>query len=95
MTAEKRAALRKLIPAMRRARRIHFVGIGGAGMAGIAEVLLNEGYEISGSDIAESANTRRLRELGAKVFIGMPSPTWLMSAWRWSPPLWRQITRKL
>ncbi len=70
MTAEKRAALRKLIPAMRRVRRIHFVGIGGAGMAGIAEVLLNEGYEISGSDIAESANTRRLRELGAKVFIG-------------------------
>lgn len=70
MTAEKRAALRKMIPEMRRVRRIHFVGIGGAGMAGIAEVLLNEGYEISGSDIADSANTRRLRELGATIAIG-------------------------
>ena len=39
------------IPEMRRVKRIHFVGIGGAGMGGIAEVLLNEGYEISGSDI--------------------------------------------
>ena len=70
MTAEKRAALRKLIPEMRRVRRIHFVGIGGAGMAGIAEVLLNEGYEISGSDIADGANTKRLRQLGATIFIG-------------------------
>ena len=70
MTAEKRAALRKVIPEMRRVRRIHFVGIGGAGMAGIAEVLLNEGYEISGSDIADGANTKRLRQLGATIFIG-------------------------
>jgi UDP-N-acetylmuramate--alanine ligase len=57
-------------PLMRRVSRIHFLGIGGAGMAGIAEVLLNQGYAISGSDIAESANTSRLRELGATVFIG-------------------------
>lgn len=58
------------VPEMRRVRRIHFVGIGGAGMAGIAEVLLNQGYQVSGSDIAENANTQRLRQLGAKVAIG-------------------------
>ncbi|HEX9184308.1 MAG TPA: Mur ligase domain-containing protein, partial [Burkholderiales bacterium] len=50
-------------------RRIHFVGIGGAGMSGIAEVLLNLGYEVSGSDLAENAATRRLKELGAKVTL--------------------------
>ena len=58
------------VPEMRRIKRIHFVGIGGAGMCGIAEVLLNQGYEISGSDIAESEVTRRLRSLGADVRIG-------------------------
>jgi len=58
------------VPEMRRIRRIHFVGIGGAGMSGIAEVLLNQGYGISGSDLAESANVLRLRELGAEVWIG-------------------------
>jgi len=51
-------------------RHIHFVGIGGAGMSGIAEVLLNQGYTISGSDLGESATTRRLESLGAKVCIG-------------------------
>lgn len=58
------------VPEMRRVKRIHFVGIGGAGMAGIAEVLLNQGYQISGSDIAENANTARLRELGACIKLG-------------------------
>jgi len=58
------------IPRMRRISRIHFVGIGGAGMCGIAEVLLNQGYQISGSDIKPSANTIRLEGLGAKVFFG-------------------------
>lgn len=58
------------IPEMRRVRRIHFVGIGGAGMGGIAEVLLNQGYQIAGSDIAENNNTQRLREFGAEIFIG-------------------------
>jgi len=58
------------VPEMRRIRRIHFVGIGGAGMCGIAEVLLNQGYEISGSDIAESPTTRRLEELGAIIQMG-------------------------
>lgn len=51
-------------------RRIHMVGIGGAGMSGIAEVLLSEGYEISGSDMAESSVVRQLRELGATVAVG-------------------------
>lgn len=51
-------------------RHIHMVGIGGAGMSGIAEVLLNLGYEISGSDMCDSAVVRRLRELGARVAVG-------------------------
>ncbi len=51
-------------------RRVHFVGIGGAGMSGIAEVLSNLKFEVSGSDMQESANTRRLSELGVKVAIG-------------------------
>ncbi|MEO0002838.1 MAG: hypothetical protein RLZZ22_530 [Pseudomonadota bacterium] len=51
-------------------RHIHFVGIGGAGMSGIAEVLLNLGYRISGSDLGDSAVTRRLIELGARVHQG-------------------------
>jgi UDP-N-acetylmuramate--alanine ligase len=51
-------------------QRIHFVGIGGIGMSGIAEVLLNLGYKISGSDLRSSAVTRRLAELGATIFEG-------------------------
>jgi UDP-N-acetylmuramate--alanine ligase len=51
-------------------RRIHFVGIGGSGMSGIAEVMLNLGYEVSGSDLAENAATRRLAGLGARVARG-------------------------
>ena len=49
---------------------IHFVGIGGIGMSGIAEVLHNLGYKVQGSDVAEGANTRRLADLGIKVAIG-------------------------
>ena len=51
-------------------RHIHFVGIGGSGMSGIAEVLLNQGYQISGSDLGENAATRRLEAMGAQVFKG-------------------------
>lgn len=58
------------VPEMRRIRTIHFVGIGGVGMCGIAEVLVNQGYRITGSDLKESANTERLAALGAKIFIG-------------------------
>ena len=50
-------------------RRIHFVGVGGAGMSGIAEVLLNLGYQVSGSDLADNAATRRLAKLGVKVSL--------------------------
>ena len=49
---------------------IHFVGIGGIGMSGIAEVLLNLGYVVQGSDASENANVKRLRDLGARIFIG-------------------------
>ena len=62
--------IKKLVPEMRRVNQIHFIGIGGAWMSGIAEVLLNEGYKISGSDIAESAVTQRLAKAGATVCIG-------------------------
>lgn len=51
-------------------KRIHFVGIGGVGMAGIAEVLLRQGYLVTGSDLSENALTQWLRVLGATVFIG-------------------------
>lgn len=62
--------IRTMVPEMRRVKRIHFVGIGGAGMCGIAEVLINEGYEISGSDLSENPVTERLESKGAKVFFG-------------------------
>jgi len=58
------------IPEMRRVKCIHSVGIGGAGMGGIAEVLLNEGYQITGSDIGENQVVKRLRDLGAKITVG-------------------------
>ena len=58
------------IPEMRRIKHIHFVGIGGAGMCGIAEVLKNQGYKVSGSDIKASKTTAQLEENGIKVYIG-------------------------
>ncbi|TVQ70293.1 MAG: UDP-N-acetylmuramate--L-alanine ligase [Oceanospirillales bacterium] len=58
------------VPEMRRIRQIHFIGIGGVGMCGIAEVLLNQGYHISGSDMKDSVVTDRLASLGAKINIG-------------------------
>ncbi len=51
-------------------KHIHFVGIGGAGMNGIAEVLLNQGFRVSGSDLADNAATQRLKGLGATVYVG-------------------------
>ncbi len=51
-------------------KHVHFVGIGGAGMSGIAEVLANLGYTVSGSDLAENAAVRRLARVGVKVFKG-------------------------
>ena len=55
---------------MRRIQRIHFVGIGGVGMGGIAEVLINLGYDVQGSDLRESGVTRRLAGLGAQIHFG-------------------------
>ncbi len=55
---------------MRRIRQVHFVGVGGAGMSGIAEVLLNLGYRVSGSDLRASAVTARLAQLGATIYQG-------------------------
>lgn len=56
------------IPEMRRIRCIHFIGIGGAGMCGIAEVLINQGYAVTGSDPNQSHVTKRLQSLGAEIF---------------------------
>lgn len=55
---------------MGRIKHIHFVGIGGVGMAGIAEVLLSQGYRVSGSDLVDNALTKRLRSVGAEIFQG-------------------------
>jgi UDP-N-acetylmuramate--alanine ligase len=55
---------------LQKKHRVHFVGIGGIGMSGIAEVLLNLGYAVTGSDLHESEVTGRLRKLGAQVFVG-------------------------
>jgi UDP-N-acetylmuramate--alanine ligase len=55
---------------LQKKHKIHFVGIGGIGMSGIAEVLLNSGYAVSGSDLQASEATRRLSSLGAQIFVG-------------------------
>jgi len=55
---------------MHRIQHVHFVGIGGSGMNGIAEVLVNQGFDVSGSDLQESVATGRLRELGVRISIG-------------------------
>lgn len=70
MNAAPDSANQPAFDVMRRIRCIHFVGIGGAGMGGIAEVLLNLGYRVSGSDLHENAMTRRLAGLGAEIMIG-------------------------
>ncbi len=69
MNTQDLAKLRSIVPEMRRVRHIHFVGIGGAGMGGIAEVLANEGYQISGSDLAPNPVTQQLSQLGATIYF--------------------------
>jgi UDP-N-acetylmuramate--alanine ligase len=59
-----------MIQRMRRINRVHFVGIGGSGMSGIAEVMLSLGYQVQGSDIRRNAQVVRLENLGAKIFVG-------------------------
>ena len=70
MTKIELSKLREIIPEMRRVRSIHFVGVGGAGMGGLAEVLLNEGYDITGSDIAENNVVKHLKKLGVSCHLG-------------------------
>lgn len=62
--------MQQAIHKMRAVEHIYFIGIGGAGMGGIAEVMLNLGYKVSGSDISVSSMTKRLEKMGAEVFIG-------------------------
>src|SRR6056297_303048 len=57
-------------PIFGRTRHIHMVGIGGIGMSGMAEILLQKGYTVTGSDAKEGDTIKRLRELGAKIYIG-------------------------
>lgn len=63
----------------RRTRHIHFVGIGGIGMSGIAELLLNLGYRVSGSDLGETQITRKLKRLGGDIYLGHSSD-WIEGA---------------
>lgn len=58
------------LPEMRRIRRIHMIGIGGSGMSGIAEVLVNLGYDVAGSDLRTSTVTERLAAQGVEIFVG-------------------------
>src|ERR1700743_1623588 len=51
-------------------QRVHFIGIGGIGMSGIAEILLTMGYAVSGSDLKSSSVTERLQRLGATIYVG-------------------------
>jgi len=55
---------------IRQVKRVHLIGIGGAGLSAVATVLLEQGYQVSGSDLHPSSNTRRLQEKGAQVYIG-------------------------
>ena len=69
-------------------QRIHFVGIGGSGMSGIAEVLITQGYSVTGSDMNEGQAVRRLRKLGGTVHIGH-DPRHVASRRRESPQVLR------
>ncbi len=76
-------------------QRIHFVGIGGIGMSGIAEVLLNLGYKVSGSDLKGSPITQRLASLGAAVVSkGIVRKTSPALKWSWPVPPFRPTIRK-
>src|SRR5206468_10270421 len=58
------------LPMRHKVKRIHFVGIGGSGMSGLAEVFCNLGYTVSGSDLSENPAVRRLRQMGIRIVIG-------------------------
>src|ERR1700761_1319641 len=74
---------------------VHFIGIGGIGMSGIAEIMLRIGYQVQGSDAKASANTERLEKLGAKVFIGHDAAPGDGAPAVFSPPAVRGETREL
>ncbi|MCJ7462190.1 MAG: UDP-N-acetylmuramate--L-alanine ligase [Candidatus Baumannia cicadellinicola] len=67
MNYQRLAQLQKLVPQMRQVKRIHFIGIGGVGMSGIAKILLHEGYQISGSDLVQNKVTKHLVALGVSI----------------------------
>ena len=93
MNTQDLAKLRSIVPEMRRVRHIHFVGIGGAGMGGIAEVLANEGYQISGSDLAPNPVTQQLAQLGATIYFNhRPENMRALSSF---PAQFLRITRRL
>ena len=74
---------------------IHFVGIGGIGMSGIAEVLINLGYAVQGSDAAESANVKRLRERAPGSPWAIPPVPLATPRWSWFRPRSSATTRSL
>ncbi len=76
------------VPEMRRIRRIHMIGVGGSGMSGIAEVLVNLGYEVAGSDLRASAVTRAPAGQGVEVFIGHAAENIGARMWWSAPVLW-------
>ena len=93
MNTQQLAKLRSIVPEMRRVRHIHFVGIGGAGMGDIAEVLANEGYHISGSDLDPNPVTQNLIALGATIYFNhRPENVTDASVW-WFPAPFRRITQ--
>src|SRR5512134_213210 len=69
-TARRRCLHGARAPMKHKVKRVHFVGVGGAGMSGIAEVLVTQGYQVSGSDLVDSAVTRRLAGMGARIAVG-------------------------
>ena len=73
---------------------IHFVGIGGIGMSGIAEVLVNLGYTVQGSDASDGGNVTRLREKGVKVTVGHKAENVDGAEWSWYRPRSSATIRK-
>ncbi|VTO17441.1 UDP-N-acetylmuramate--L-alanine ligase [Brevundimonas vancanneytii] len=78
--------IRRLRPVPFALGPVHFVGIGGIGMSGIAEIMLKIGYQVQGSDAKASANTERLEKLGARIYIGHDAAHVTEASRRWSIP---------
>ena len=78
---------------LKQVKRIHMIGIGGAGMCPLAEILLKEGYTLTGSDNNESDNLTKLRSLGVPVSMGHRAETLETPKWSYTPPPCSMITR--